>query len=50
MFLDGVRHDKKFLVVTPADEGASNHCLTENRSVMSQTVFDFLDDALENRL
>jgi len=50
IFLDGVPHDKKALVVTPANEGASNHCLTENRSVMSQTVFDFLDEALENKL
>jgi alpha-beta hydrolase superfamily lysophospholipase len=50
MFLNGVPHSKRFLVVTPADEGASNHCLTENRSVMSQEVFDFLDDAFENRL
>lgn len=31
------------------NEGASNHCLTENRSIMSQTVFDFLDDVFENR-
>ena len=50
MFLDGVPHDKKALVVTPADEGASNHCLTENRSVMSQVVFDFLDEVFENKL
>jgi pimeloyl-ACP methyl ester carboxylesterase len=34
----------KKLVVTPADEGAANHCITENRSVMSQVVFDWLDD------
>ena len=33
---------KKF-VVTPADEGAANHCITENRCVMSQEVFDWLD-------
>lgn len=50
LFLDKVPHDKKALVVTPADEGASNHCLTENRSIMSQTVFDFLDEAFENNL
>lgn len=50
VFLDGVPHDKKALVVTPADEGASNHCLTENRSVMSQVVFDFLDEVFENKL
>ncbi|NLG35552.1 MAG: alpha/beta hydrolase [Lentisphaerae bacterium] len=44
-FLDGVPHDRKALVVTPANEGASNHCLTENRSVMSQVVFDFFNEA-----
>ncbi len=27
------------------DEGASNHCITENRSIMSQVVFDFFDEA-----
>jgi len=35
---------KKKMVVTPANEGASNHCITENRSVMSQVVFDFFDE------
>lgn len=50
IFLDGVPHDNKALVVTPADVGASNHCLTENRSVMSQVVFDFLDEAFEDKL
>lgn len=44
-FLDGVPHERKALVVTPANEGASNHCLTENRSLMSQVVFDFFDEA-----
>lgn len=44
-FLEGITHDQKALVVTPAEEGASNHCLTENRSVMSQEVFDFFDEA-----
>ncbi|MBI9112391.1 alpha/beta hydrolase [Maridesulfovibrio ferrireducens] len=37
---------KKF-VVTPTNEGASNHCITENRSVMSQVVFDFFDDVFK---
>ncbi len=34
---------QKEFVITPTDEGASNHCITENRSVMSQVVFDFFD-------
>ncbi len=37
---------KKF-VMTPTNEGASNHCITENRSVMSQVVFDFFDDVFK---
>lgn len=38
---------QKRFVVTPADEGASNHCITENRSVMSQVVFDWLDEVFK---
>ena len=34
------------LVVTPLAEGASNHCIMENRSVLAQEVFDWLDGAL----
>ena len=34
---------RKKLVITPAAEGASNHCVMENRSLMSQEVFDWLD-------
>ena len=36
----------KKLVVTPANEGASNHCVMENRSLVGQVVFDFLDEVL----
>lgn len=46
-FMEGVPHDQKAMVVTPAEEGASNHCLTENRSIMSQEVFDFFDQAFD---
>jgi hypothetical protein len=35
-------------VVTPAEEGASNHCITENRSIMSQVVFDFFDEVFDS--
>ncbi len=37
----------KRFVITPSDEGAANHCILENRSVMSQVVFDWLDDVFE---
>ncbi|MHB8068186.1 MAG: alpha/beta hydrolase family protein [Desulfobaccales bacterium] len=42
--LDNLPHPRKKLVVAPALEGAANHCVMENRSLMSQIVFDWLDD------
>jgi pimeloyl-ACP methyl ester carboxylesterase len=44
--MDGLPNPNKKMVITPANEGASNHCLLENRSVMSQVLFDWLDDTL----
>jgi len=41
--IDKLPNPQKKFVVTPAGEGASNHCITENRSLMSQVVFDWLD-------
>ena len=35
---------KKRMVITPVEEGASNHCIMENRSLMSQELFDWLDE------
>jgi len=32
------------MVITPVEEGASNHCIMENRSLMSQELFDWLDE------
>lgn len=42
--IEKLPNPQKKLVVTPANEGASNHCIIENRSVMSQVVFDWLDE------
>jgi len=42
--LDNLPHPGKKLVVAPALEGAANHCIMENRSLMSQIVFDWLDE------
>jgi pimeloyl-ACP methyl ester carboxylesterase len=42
--LEGLAGARKSLVVTTAEEGASNHCVMENRSLMSQVVFDWLDE------
>jgi hypothetical protein len=41
--LDGFPDKRSKLVVTPADEGATNHCIMENRSLVGQVVFDWLD-------
>lgn len=45
--IDNLPNPNKKFVVTPANEGASNHCITENRSVMSQVVFDWLDEIFD---
>jgi hypothetical protein len=45
--LDNLPNPKKKLVVTPASEGAANHCVMENRSLMSQVVFDWLDELFQ---
>jgi hypothetical protein len=44
---DGFPNVAKKMVVTPADEGASNHCIMENRSVGAQVLFDWLDGILK---
>ena len=48
--MEGLPNPKKKFVVTPAKEGASNHCITENRSIMSQVVFDWLDEVFLEEL
>jgi pimeloyl-ACP methyl ester carboxylesterase len=45
--IEKLPNPKKKLVVTPAAEGASNHCIMENRSLMAQVLFDWLDEVLE---
>lgn len=35
---------KKKLVITPTNEGAANHCVMENRSIVGQVLFDWLDE------
>jgi len=39
-------HPRSRLVVTPRDEGADSHAVGSNLSVMSQVVFDWLDELL----
>jgi hypothetical protein len=38
--MDNLPNPGKKLVVTPAVEGASNHCIMENHSLASQVLFD----------
>ncbi|MHC1742352.1 MAG: alpha/beta hydrolase family protein [Syntrophobacteraceae bacterium] len=45
--MDNLPNPAKKFVVTPAVEGASNHCIMENRSLASQVLFDWLDDVFK---
>lgn len=45
--MEGLPNPKKRLVITPAEEGASSHCILENRSLMSQELFDWLDEVFK---
>jgi pimeloyl-ACP methyl ester carboxylesterase len=45
--LERVAHPRKQLVITPANEGADSHAVGTNLSLMSQLVFDWLDETLE---
>ena len=45
--IDGLPNPKKRLVITPAEEGASSHCIMENRNLMSQELFDWLDEVFK---
>ncbi len=42
--MDNFSNPMKKLVITPSNEGASNHCIMENRSVVGQVLFDWLDE------
>ena len=46
-FMEMVGTRDKTLVITPEEEGASSHCIGENRSLMAALVFDWLDDRFE---
>jgi pimeloyl-ACP methyl ester carboxylesterase len=45
--LDNLPHPRKKLVVTPGVEGAATHCVMENRSLVAQVVFDWLDEVFQ---
>jgi alpha-beta hydrolase superfamily lysophospholipase len=46
-FYDSVNTKKKKMIVTKAANGASSHCMGENRSLMSQVLFDWLDEVFK---
>ena len=46
-FIDGVQNSKKEFIITKRDVGASSHCIGENRTLMSQVVFDWFDEVFE---
>ena len=48
-FMDKVGTKNKTLVITPENEGASSHCIGENRTLMAEVVFDWIDDLFGNR-
>ena len=45
--MEGFPNPLKDLVITPSNEGASNHCIMENRSLVGQVLFDWLDDVFK---
>lgn len=47
--IDEATTDHKQLIVTPTDEGAATHAIGTNLSLMSQVVFDWLDEIFDDR-
>ncbi len=45
--MDNFPNPLKKMVITPTVEGATNHCVMENRSLVSQVLFDWLDDVFK---
>ncbi len=46
-FMEKVGTHNKTLVITPENEGASSHCIGENRTLMAEIVFDWLDELFD---
>ena len=46
--IDEATSNHKQLIVTPTDEGAATHAIGTNLSLMSQLVFDWLDDVFDD--
>ena len=48
-FMDNVGTKNKKLVITPENEGASSHCIGENRTLMAEILFDWLDEVFKEK-
>ncbi len=44
---DNFTNPLKKMVITPANEGGTNHCVMENRSLVGQVLFDWLDEVFQ---
>ncbi len=49
IIMDNVQNDNKKMVLTPINEGASNHCVMENRSLIGSVLFDWLDEIVADK-
>jgi hypothetical protein len=47
--MDYLPNPVKELLITPSNEGASNHCVMENRSLIGQVLFDWLDEVFAKK-
>ncbi len=45
--MDNFPNPKRKMVVTPTNEGATNHCVMENSSLVGQVLFDWLDEVFK---
>lgn len=45
--IDGFPNPASSMVITPTNEGATNHCVMENRALVGQVLFDWLDEVLQ---
>ncbi len=45
--MEALPNPNKKMIVTPMNEGASSHCVGDNRSLLAQLVFDWLDETFD---
>lgn len=47
VIMDGLPNPMKKMIITPSIEGATNHCVMENRSLVAQVLFDWLGEVFK---